>query len=76
MEEANRLMTLVAFVVLRPGVAQPDAATTRQLQDFVKSQLTPYKYPRRVQYLDSLPKTGTEKIDRAKLKQLPLAVRN
>ena len=76
MEEENRLMTLAAFVVLRPGVAQQDAATTRQLQDFVKSRLTPYKYPRRVQYLDALPKTGTDKIDRAKLKKLPLPRHN
>jgi acetyl-CoA synthetase len=35
----------------------------------VKSRLTPYKYPRRVQYLDALPKTGTGKIDRQALKR-------
>ena len=72
MGEENRLMTLVAFVVLKPGAAQTDAATTRQLQDFVNFRLSPHEYPRRVQYLDALPKTGTDKIDRAKLKQLPL----
>ena len=44
--------------------------TTRALQDFVKSQLTPYKYPRRFIYLDALPKTGTDKIDRQGLKRL------
>ncbi|MFN0038678.1 MAG: benzoate-CoA ligase family protein [Burkholderiales bacterium] len=76
MEEENRLMTLAAFVVLKPGAARPDAATTRQLQDFVKSRLTPYKYPRRVQYLTALPKTGTDKIDRAKLKRHALPGRN
>ena len=37
-EEPNRLMTLAAFVVLRPGV-EPGEATTRLLQNFVKSQL-------------------------------------
>ena len=68
-EENNGLMTLAAFVVLRSGVNQDDG-TTRALQDFVKSQLTPYKYPRRFIYLDALPKTGTDKIDRQGLKRL------
>ena len=68
-EEENRLMTLAAFVVLREGIERGDA-TTRMLQDFVKSQLTPYKYPRRFFYLDALQKTGTDKIDRQSLKRL------
>ncbi len=67
-EEENRLMTLAAFVVLREGIERGDA-TTRMLQDFVKSQLTPYKYPRRFFYLDALQKTGTDKIDRQSLKR-------
>ena len=67
-EEENRLMTLAAFVVLKDAAAR-DGATTRSLQDFVKSQLTPYKYPRQVRYLESLPKTGTDKIDRQRLRQ-------
>jgi acetyl-CoA synthetase len=68
-EDPNRLMTLAAFVVLRPGV-EPSQETTRMLQEFVKSQLTPYKYPRRVRYLDALPKTGTDKIDRQALRRV------
>ena len=67
-EEPNRLMTLAAFVVLRPGV-EPGEETTRLLQTFVKSQLTAYKYPRRLDYLDALPKTGTDKIDRQALRR-------
>jgi acetyl-CoA synthetase len=67
-EDENRLTTLAAFVVLRAGTP-PDKQTTRALQDFVKSRLTPYKYPRQVRYLDALPKTGTGKIDRQALKQ-------
>ena len=67
-EESNSLMTLAAFVVLRPGVAQGDG-TTRTLQEFVKSHLTPYKYPRRFLYLEELQKTGTNKIDRQALKR-------
>ena len=68
-EESNRLMTLAAFVALRPSATQSDE-TTRVLQDFVKAQLTPYKYPRRFFYLDKLQKTGTNKIDRQALKRL------
>lgn len=68
-EESAGLMTLATFVVLRSGVDQDDS-TTRALQDFAKSQLTPYKYPRRFIYLDALPKTGTDKIDRQGSKRL------
>jgi acetyl-CoA synthetase len=66
-EDANRLMTLAAFVALSDR-AQPGEPTTRKLQDFVKARLVPYKYPRLVKYLDSLPKTGTGKIDRQALR--------
>ena len=67
LEDGNRLMTLKAFVALRPG-HESNAETTKALQDFVKRTLVPYKYPRAVVYLDSLPKTGTDKIDRQRLK--------
>jgi acetyl-CoA synthetase len=66
-EDANRLMTLAAFVVLSDR-ARPGEATTRKLQDFVKAKLVPYKYPRVVSYLDVLPQTGTGKIDRQALR--------
>lgn len=65
--QANGLMTTKAWVALRPG-AVPTADTTKILQDYVKAQLLPYKYPRLVEYLDGLPKTGTGKIDRQALK--------
>lgn len=66
-EDANRLMTLKAWVALRSGHA-PGGETTRALQEFVKKRLVPYKYPRAVEYLAELPKTGTDKIDRQKLR--------
>jgi len=66
-EEDNRLMTLVAFVVLKRGAVEGEE-TVRALQGFVKSRLTPYKYPRRVRFLERLPKTGTGKIDRQALR--------
>lgn len=61
-----------AFVVTVPGRAQ-DAALVRELQDFVKSRIAPYKYPRAVTFLDSLPKTQTGKIQRFRLREPPLA---
>ena len=36
----------------------------RQLQDYVKAKLLPYKYPREIRFIEELPKTGTGKIDR------------
>jgi benzoate-CoA ligase family protein len=67
LEQADKLMTLKAFVVLETGCAA-DAATTAELQAFAKSRLLPYKYPRQIEYMAALPKTGTGKIDRAALK--------
>ncbi len=66
-EDANRLMSLAAWVVLSDDRAG-DAKTTAELQAFVKSRLLPFKYPRSVVYLSELPKTGTGKIDRQALK--------
>jgi acetyl-CoA synthetase len=70
-EGADRLTVLKAFVVLNAGAHRAEH-TTRELQDYVKARLLPYKYPRLVTYLDELPKTGSGKIDRqALLKQNP-----
>ncbi len=68
-EDENRLMTLKAYVALRPGHVE-DTATTKTLQDFVKRALMPFKYPRAIEYLDELPKTGTDKIDRQRLRAM------
>jgi acetyl-CoA synthetase len=65
----ERLTTLKAFVVLSNGSSACDE-TTRQLQDYIKGRLLPYKYPRIVVYLDELPKTGSGKIDRQSLLRL------
>ena len=57
-----------AFVVLRdPGRASPEMA--RELQDFVKATIAPYKYPRAVEFVASLPRTETGKLQRFKLRQ-------
>jgi benzoate-CoA ligase family protein len=69
LEDENRLMTLKAYVALRPGHGA-GAETTKTLQDFVKRALVPFKYPRTIVYLDELPKTGTDKIDRQRLRAM------
>jgi acetyl-CoA synthetase len=65
-ELPDRRMTLKAFVVVEDGVITGDALS-EELKAFVKSRLLPFKYPRTVQYLTNLPKTGTGKIDRQAL---------
>jgi acyl-coenzyme A synthetase/AMP-(fatty) acid ligase len=63
LELPDRRMTLRAVVVMNSGSFDSDEAT-RVLQDFVKANLLPYKYPREISFIDELPKTGTGKIDR------------
>ena len=65
--ESTELLTPKAFVVVREGVAAtPDLA--RELQEFVKQRITPYKYPRHIQFIDKLPKTAAGKVLRYKLR--------
>jgi benzoate-CoA ligase family protein len=57
-----------AFVVLRHG-HQGDERLTEAIKEFVKSRLALYKYPRWVQFVESLPKNDRGKIDRKQLKE-------
>jgi 2-aminobenzoate-CoA ligase len=56
-----------AFVVLKPGFA-PGEQLVRDLQGFVKNTIAPYKYPRLIEFCDSLPRTETGKLQRYKLR--------
>jgi 2-aminobenzoate-CoA ligase len=56
-----------AFVVLRGGVS-PDESKVRELQDLVKAQIAPYKYPRAVEFVATLPRTNTGKLQRFRLR--------
>ena len=56
-----------AYIVLNEGVEASDVLG-QELKDFVKDQLAPYKYPRWIEFTDSLPKTATGKIQRFKLR--------
>jgi 2-aminobenzoate-CoA ligase len=63
-----------AFVVLRPGHA-PSDALARELQDFVKRTIAPYKYPRAIEFRDALPRTETGKLQRFRLRDAAPAAR-
>src|SRR5690606_34528063 len=65
--DPERLIKPKAFVVLKdPDKASDDMA--RVLQDHVRAQLAPYKYPRWIEFRPELPKTATGKIQRFKLR--------
>jgi 4-hydroxybenzoate-CoA ligase len=66
--DGDGLMKPRAFVVLKDGFAAAPALT-RDLQDFVKASIGPWKYPRWIEYCEDLPKTATGKIQRFKLRQ-------
>ena len=58
----------VAYVVLKDGHS-PSPELARELQEFVKRNAAPHKYPRAVIFLESLPKTATGKIKRFELRE-------
>jgi enamine deaminase RidA (YjgF/YER057c/UK114 family) len=66
--DAERGQLVKAFVVPAPGVA-PSDLLARRLQDFVKSQLAPYKYPRAITFMTALPRTLTGKLQRFRLRE-------
>jgi acetyl-CoA synthetase/medium-chain acyl-CoA synthetase len=57
-----------AFVVLTRGFS-PSDALAKELQGFVKRHAAPYKYPRKIEFVDELPKTISGKIKRKELKK-------
>ena len=66
--DPERLIKPIAFVVLKNGCL-PSAALAAELQQHVKAQLAPYKYPRWIEFIEELPKTATGKIQRFKLRE-------
>jgi 2-aminobenzoate-CoA ligase len=73
--DSERGQIVKAYVVLRPNFAG-DAAMTKILQEFVKAEVAPYKYPRAVEYVASLPKTDTGKLQRFRLREIASASAN
>jgi 2-aminobenzoate-CoA ligase len=63
-----RGQVVTAFIVLSDEGAAGESMT-RGLQDYVKSAIAPYKYPRAIRYLAALPKTDSGKLQRHLLRQ-------
>jgi len=57
-----------AFVVVADGVAAGDELVG-ELQQHVKERIAPYKYPRRIEFVEELPRTATGKVQRAVLRK-------
>lgn len=57
-----------AFVVLKGEISASDLLR-RELQDYVKSQIAPYKYPRAIEFVTELPRSSTGKLQRARLRE-------
>ena len=66
--DATRGEVVKAFVVLAPGHAASDELK-QELQDHVKRVTAPYKYPRRIDFIETLPKTVSGKIRRVELRE-------
>ncbi len=66
--DAERGMIVKAYVVLREA-GQATPATARELQEFVKAEIAPYKYPRAIEFVAALPRTETGKVQRFVLRE-------
>jgi 2-aminobenzoate-CoA ligase len=67
--DEERGQIVKAYVVLRAGYSG-DAACTKLLQEHVKATIAPYKYPRAIEYVTTLPRTQTGKLQRFELRRL------
>ena len=68
--DVERGFIVKAFVVPREG--DGSEALARELQDFVKAEMAPYKYPRAIEFVAELPRTETGKLQRFRLRQREL----
>lgn len=68
----KRGVVVKAFVVLHDG-HEPGDELAREIQNHVKAQTAPYKYPRRIEFVSELPKTPSGKVKRKELRDLELA---
>jgi 2-aminobenzoate-CoA ligase len=67
--DADRGMVVKAYVVLHPDHA-PGPDLTKALQDHVKAEIAPYKYPRLIEFVEALPRTQTGKLQRFELRRI------
>jgi 2-aminobenzoate-CoA ligase len=68
-DDVRGTAVVTAYVVLRAGVVGDDTKT-RELQDFTKATIAPYKYPRRLEFVEALPRTNTGKLQRFRLRAM------
>ena len=66
--DEERGQIVKAFVVLKQG-HEAGPQTAKDLQEFVKQTIAPYKYPRAIEFRDTLPRTETGKLQRFKLRE-------
>lgn len=66
--DEHRGAIVCAFVVVADGVVADDALV-RDIQDFVKRELAPYKYPREVRFCDALPRNPSGKLQHFRLRE-------
>ena len=66
--DVERGMIVKAFIVVKPEVPA-DEGLRVTLQDFVKATLAPYKYPRQIEFVATLPRTETGKLQRYRLRE-------
>lgn len=69
--DETRGYVVKAYVVVKPGTTASEALAA-ELQEYVKKELAPYKYPRRIEFVEKLPRTETGKIRRVELRQQEL----
>jgi len=74
--DEERGMRVKAFVVVKPEYLQHQgeqdaAALAKALQDYVKATIAPYKYPREIVFVQTLPRTETGKLQRFRLRDSP-----
>lgn len=62
-----------AFIVLRDPAMKDDPNIVTELQEHVKELTAPYKYPRKIEFIDELPKTISGKIRRVELRKMEMS---
>jgi 2-aminobenzoate-CoA ligase len=67
--DEDRGQIVQAFVVLKPGF-HGNETMALDLQDHVKKSIAPFKYPRKIVFMDNLPRTETGKLQRFRLRQI------
>ena len=68
----NRGALVKATIILKKGFVG-DTKLKTELQDFVKANAAIYKYPRRIEFVEELPRSSSGKISRAKIREMDLA---